>query len=358
MAHLLREEDKPTMPGILKEDDLLDKTMAPKQGEGKLFQSFKKEIAENLHLNAGCIAFAKKMCDNPEFYRFVESAVSEREKRGYKYEAGKDVYKFVETEIFNLRSILSEVSGKESFRYANLPSRIPKSKMGYEDLKRIAESDYEVRQEASALNTLFENYRKEFESRLIFLTLHFYVPSHRATIFMEDLLKIMRKKKLYEGEFKSADIGTGSGEFSAGLISFIREKFGRYHIVRTNPLALEVKFHKNLEVRIHDISREALGEKFNLILIKDVMKLFKKEEAKGKIWDNVKQSTAEGGIVISGGQGDFRPHVLYNDKLVRVNSEEFLFQLGKVKNYQDYLNKLDDIVKSSSITRGVAEEVT
>lgn len=347
MNKIVEREEKPAMPGILKEDDLLSKTMAPREGEGKLLQNFKRELVENLHINAGCIAFAKKMCDDPDFYKFAEGALLEREKKGYKYESGSDVYNFMETEIFNLRALLSEISGKGSFRYDNLPHRIPQSKMGYAELKKWTEADYEVKQEYSALNTLYEEHREEFRKELETRTLHAYVQAYKTTEFMMSLLRIMRDKKLYEGEFKFADIGTGSGEFSGELISFIKEKFDSYKIVRTNPIPLEIKSQKDLGVMIHDISKEPLGEKFNLILIKDVMKLFEKGDAKGRIWENVLQSAEEGSIIISGGQGEFRPHVMHEGKLVRVEPEAFLWQLGKTKNYQQYLDKLDEIVEKS-----------
>jgi len=348
MAHVMRREEKPTMPGILKENDLLERAMAPKEGEGKIFLGFKKELVENLQVNAGCMAFARKMCDDSEFYKFVEKTMLEREKRGYKYITKSDVYNFVETEIFNLRSILAEISGKEAFRYDNLPSRVPNRRIGYEDLEKLTETDYEVKQEYSALNTLFEKCPEEFGRRLTLLTLHDYVSDHKAAKFMISLLRIIQEKHLYEGEFKFADIGTASGEFSDEFISFIRERFSRCHIVRTNPAEFKIGHHKDLPVRIHDISREPLGEEFNLILIKDVMKFFERGEARGRVWENVMQSASEGSIVISGGQGEFRSHVLCNGKLVRVAPEEFLIEMRKVGKYQEYLSNLSKIVERSS----------
>ncbi|NYZ75898.1 hypothetical protein H0N98_01440 [Candidatus Micrarchaeota archaeon] len=348
MNKIAVKEEKPAMPGILKEDDLLERIMAPKAGEGTLFQNFKKEIAENLHINSGCMAFARKMCDDPDFYKFVEGALLEREKKGYKYQVGKDIYSFMETEVFNLRSVLSEISGKGEFRYDNLPSRILSSKAGYSDLKKWTETDYEVKQEYSALNELYAKHCEKFREALETWTLHGYVPDHKAAKFMISLLRTMWEKKLYEGEFKFADIGTGSGEFSDKFISFIGERFNGYKIVRTNPVELEIKSQKDLSVTIHDISKESLGEKFNLILIKDVMKFFERGEARGRIWENVRQSASEGSIVISGGGGQaFRPHVLYNNELIGVEPEAFLGQLKKVKNYAEYLKNLKEIVKNS-----------
>ena len=57
-------KEKPELPTILKED-MLEKTMSQKEGEGQLFQKFKKEVMNNIKTNAGCIALAKRMCDDP-----------------------------------------------------------------------------------------------------------------------------------------------------------------------------------------------------------------------------------------------------------------------------------------------------
>ncbi|QLJ53193.1 MAG: hypothetical protein Sv326_1018 [Candidatus Fermentimicrarchaeum limneticum] len=347
MVHVTKKEEKPTIPGILKESDLLDRTMAPRDGEGKLFMSFKKEIVENLHTNAGCMAFAKKMCDDSDFYKLLEGALLERERRGYKYQADNEVYGFMETEIFNLRSVLSEISGKRPFRYDNLPARMPHSKLGYADLKRLAESDYEVKQEASALNTLLEKHREEFGRRIVLLTLHDGMLDHRATQFVSDLLRTLQEKHLYEGKFKFADIGTGSGEFSDEFVSFIRERFSSYSIMRTNPIELEIAHQKDLEVRIHDISKEPLGDKFNVVIIKDVMKFFKEGEPRGAIWENVKNSTEEGGVVLSGGKGVFNVHVMCHGELKKVAADAFLRKLDKIRGHERYLENLDDIVRRS-----------
>jgi hypothetical protein len=344
-------KEKPELPKILKEDPL-EKMITPREGEGELFKKFKKEVMDNIRTNAGCIALAKRMCDDPNFYKIVEQALLEREKRGYKWAPpDKITYSFLDSEMFKLRSALAEISEKESFEYDSLPSFILHGKVTYANLKKSAENDLSVIKEIEALNTLLEKHQEEFTRRLTFLTLHDYVSDHKAAKFTVSLLRTIWEKNLYKDEFKFADIGTGSGEFSDEFISFIMDRFRKYTIVRTNPIELKIARQKDLPVRIHDISKEDLGEKFNLVIIKDVMKFFERGEPRGVIWENVKHSTIEGGIVISGGQGEFRPHVLYNGDLVRLHPEAFLRELEKVRNYKDYLKNLGEIVKRSNYDR-------
>ncbi|NYZ75788.1 hypothetical protein H0N98_00875 [Candidatus Micrarchaeota archaeon] len=346
MKKFAKEEDKPAMPPILKED-LLARTLAPREGEGKVFRDFKKEIKTNLGLNAGCIAIAKKMCDDPEFYKFLEEAMNEREKSGYKSRPNTVIYSFLKSDAFNFQAALSEISKGKSMSYLNLPGTKLYGRVGYDDLKRSAESDPSVIMESSALDTLYEKYRDEFKRRLASFTLHDGMFNNMAATFMIGLLRTVQEKHLYEGEFKFADIGTGSGEFSDEFLSFIKERFSKYKVVRTNPVELQIHHHEDMKVRIHDIDQESLGEKFNVVIIKDVMKFFKDGKPRGVIWENVKQSTEEGGVVLSGGHGIFKVHVMYKGELLRVSPDAFLEKAKRVEDYNEYMEKLGDIVRRS-----------
>jgi hypothetical protein len=339
-------ESKPAIPPILKED-LLERMLAVREGEGEGFKSFKKELKESLNFNTGCIALAKKMCDDPEFYKFVKDAMVERERSGYKSKTVIGGYSFLISEIFNFQTALLEISEGKSSNYFPLPSRLTGDRLAYGDLKRYAESDPDVKKEMSALDTLYEKYPDELRRRFSSFTLHNVMLDNNTVTFMISLLRNMRERHLYKDEFKFVDIGTGSGEFSDQFLSFIQERFRNYRIVRTNPIELEITHQKDLKVRIHDISKEPLGEKFNVVMIKDVMKFFRDGEPRGVIWENVRQSTEEGGIVLSGGRGVFKVHVMYHGELRKVSPNAFLGRLEKIKGYEKYIENLKDIVERS-----------
>jgi hypothetical protein len=323
MDKIALREGRPQVPPILKEDSL-ERMFSIREGEGKVFKSFKKELKESLKLNTGCIALAKKMCDDPEFYKFVKDAMAERERSGYKRKTASGSYSFLTSEIFNFQTALLEISEGKSSNYFPMPSRIVRGRIAYSDLERYAESDPDVKKEISALDTLYEKYPDELRRRFSSFTLHDTMLDNMAASFMVSLLRISQGKHLYKDEFKFADIGTGSGGFSEEFVSFVTERFKQYKIVRTNPVELEIRHHEDIGVRIHDIRKESLGEKFNVVVIKDVMKFFEKGEPRGTIWGNIKQSTEEGGIVLSGGKGVFKVHILCNGELRKVVPDAFL----------------------------------
>jgi hypothetical protein len=339
---------------IRREEDPFLSMIAPKENESVLMQNFKKELELGITWHAGAMAFALVLSENPEAYKLIENAFSERKGKGYYH----DMFEY--SELLDPVKILNEFlsTEKKPLIPYHPPERkfselMQKSEITYINLKRIAESSPEVMKECSALNILLTEYRDKFAKRISVLTSHEDIHAEELKTFIKNFLEISKEKHLFDDRFKFADIGTASGEFSGEFVSYVRSNFQNPIIIRTNPTEFEIKHHSDLEVTIHDITQNPLNMKANVVIVKDMMKFFE-EDGRGRIWNNVTQSVSEGGIVISGStvqpQGyAYKQHVMHKGELVRVDSDKFLNELRSVGGYQDYLNKLDSIVEISRI---------
>jgi hypothetical protein len=213
----------------------------------------------------------------------------------------------------------------------------------YSDLQKTADSSRAVKNELAALDHLISHHPKELEREMTLGTSYMDILDEEAGKFLNSLLHTMYEKKLYGNDFTMADIGTSSGAFTDKPISYVLEKFKNPKIIRTNPAGLQIKAHKELEVRIHDITDGPVGEKFDLVIIKDIMKFFT-EEGKARIWENVAQDVKEGGFIVDGSVGTFKLHIKHNEELVKVDSDAFLKELAKLESYPSYLDNVGDII--------------
>jgi hypothetical protein len=398
-------EEKPKLPEIIK-GDIFQDVVTPRKGDSQSFKNLKEMLESHIGEYSWCVAFALKMCEDKEFYNFIKEALAERDKRGYRSSNLSlvldplDVLGRVKGESFSYcveSDYFPELRGKITYESLKRVAEASQNKNGIPNLEslvrklvadapqertgwgyviregketkiipakkdeilseyesfirgRITTSYQKLNTELSALDELLRDHRGQFRDWITFWTSTRDVSDKKATAFIENLLEVVREKGLYEGKFKMADIGTGSGEFSASIISDVLEKFRKSEIVRTNPIELPIDYHKELGVMIHDISGSPIGRKFDLIIIKDVMKSFT-EEGRGRIWSNVAEDAVEGGMVISGGIADFshmfKVHVKHNNKLQRVDPDAFLKELKEVKDHKDYLSRLSEIIASS-----------
>jgi len=346
----------PKLPEIQKED-LFEKTMSSKKDEGKMFQELKRGVVSCIGWHAGAVAFALKMCEDPSFYRLIEDACLEREKKGY-----KELFKYTDLDPLRLLDEIYTNKKKPKNIYYYPPDMMNMlrsfpilddiGEIKYNDLKKFAELSPDVKRETLALDYMLKNHREELKTRLTLTTPCADLHYEEAAVFIKGFLKVAAAKKLYDKVFGFADFGTASGAFSSEAVSIVKENFEKYKIVRTNVLEHPVSHHRDLKVRIHDMTEGPIGEKFDLIIIKDVMKFFN-GNGRGRIWNNVTQDAKEGGVVMAGsfytlGRSEFKPHVKHNGVLIRVNPWDFLGELTKVKDYQDYLKNLDGIVARSA----------
>jgi len=345
------EGEKPALPSITKEQDLFQQAMSSKKGEGKFFKMFKESLVSELDRDAGRIAFAIELCDNPKFLNAIREAFLKREEKGH---TGFMLPKFDPLKI--LEDFNPKMSKSEDFYY-DLMDMIPKiglnelanpGRVRYADLKKARESYSEVSKKVLAWNYIANNHLEEYTRMLTLQTLSGELDNTKAANFIGDFLQIAHEKNLYEGEFCMADIGTSGGWFSHPFVTFIRQNFDKKRIVRTDALKQEISWHTDLEVKIHDITESPIEGKhgFHVIIVKELMKFFN-EKGTERIWSNVAADTKEGGVVISGEEGSFELRIGHNGGLVKVNPEAFLKELRNIKNYQDYLENLDRIIERS-----------
>jgi hypothetical protein len=163
-------------------------------------------------------------------------------------------------------------------------------------------------------------------------------------------LEIAKEKKLYGNEFVFVDYGTASGRFTNEPVSYIRNSFERHSIIRTNPTNFKIEHHDDLPVLEHDLAENNIEVQANIAVVKDVMKFFT-PNGKGKVWENVTKDVTEGGVVFSGSfvelpyEYQYKMHVKLHGELVKVDENKFLAELKSVKDYPDYLARLDEIVE-------------
>jgi hypothetical protein len=356
-------KDKPTLPHILREVDMLQKALSSKEGDGELFKSFKERIKSTMSSLAGSAAYAIEACENPKFLKVIKEICAGREKRGYK--GAFDIECFDPLQI--LRAICpykdwpkdiyytSDLMERVFLEYGVFGTRDP-TQINYSDLKKAAEQNPKIKEEVSALRHIMENqkYVEGFKRRLTLLTAHLDYESKEAAAFIGEFLRITSEKKLYDGKFRMLDVGTGSGRFTSPFVSFVRDKknFERSEIVRTDVVEFPLLEHRDLKVKIHDMSEGPIeGEgKFNSVVMLNVTKLYQKK-SRGKIWNNVIQDVAEGGLVAVGSTGKegsaFKPHIKHNGVLVKVDGDKYLSDYRNTENYQDYLRNLDAILARS-----------
>jgi hypothetical protein len=351
--------EKPILPSIRKEEDLFQKAILPKKDEGKFLKMFKESLLSDLNRDAGRIAFAIEMCDNPKFSNAVREAFLKREEKGH---TGFMIPEFDPLEIlgeFNPKMSKSKdfyygLTMQEELQIHKMPQiglneLANPGKIRYADLKKVESSYEEVSKKVLAWDYIANNHLEEYTRILALQTLSGELDNTQAAKFIDDFLQIAHKKNLYEGEFCMADIGTSGGWFSHPFVTFIRRNFDKNRIVRTDVIKQPVSWHTDLEVKIHDITESPIEGKhgFHVIIVKELMKFFN-EKGTERIWGNVAADTKEGGVVISGEAGSFEMRIGHKGGLVKVNPEAFLKELRNVKNYQDYLDNLNKIIERSA----------
>jgi hypothetical protein len=355
-----------------RKSDPFQKALSPKNGS-EPYRNFKIEIGSNLSWHAGAVAFAKKMSEDEEFCRLIESSLSERRSKGY-----YDLFSHAELLLDPIKMLNDFRASENKPPIPSYPPDITEKSGGfpelanvtmlrYKDLKKVAESRQEVIWESSALETIWKDYRQMFEGRIKTLTQTQDIPAKELSNAIMSFLELIKEKHLFEDPLVYLDIGTASGEFSRKHVKYIEKNFDNPQILLTNPTELEMIDDLKKYRATYDATQGRVGEMLplrgririvHIAVTKDVMKFFD-TDTKGTIWSNVTSDLAEGGVSFAGStifipnESAYKEHVMHNGELVKVDWPKFIEEARKVKDYQDYLDKLDEIITRS---RYVEEE--
>lgn len=320
--------------------------------EEPLMEMLKKEIKQAMSYHAGAVAYAIVLSENQNARNLIKEGFSRRKEKGY-YE---DMFPY--PQLLDPLEILNDVlkhEGKQPLPFNPPEIELPqlmKKEVTYSDLKEV-EALFPVQSRVAALDMLVNEYREQFARRISVLTPSNDIRADKIANFINSFLALAKEKHLYDNQFGFADIGTGSGEFTSEFVGYVKNNFENPKIIRTNPTEMELKHHKELGFRLYDVTERPLGEKLNLLIIKDVMKFFD-EKGRERIWEHVKRDVVEGGVVVSGSttyvpyEGAYKMHVKYQGELVKVDPEKFIDELRKVKGYEGYMANLKGIIERSA----------